>query len=172
MRILMKLGLGLIAIAILLSGLLLWYRIHYSMERIDTREAGASQAAVRILIASQGSAFKQAVVEGLVDRLKARSVHIKIVDVSTLPSIDEREWHAIVILHTWENWRPQPDAAAFVARVADKGKLVVLSTSGSGREQLGVDAISAASSMQDVAQKVAELQTRLDKILAAGPAAP
>jgi len=64
----------------------------------------------------------------------------------------DTEWTAIVVIHTWEYWKPQPDAQAFIARVTDKNKLLAIATSGSGKEKLaiaGVDAISAASKMSD-----------------------
>lgn len=45
-------------------------------------------------------------------------------------------------------------------------KVIVLSTSGGGTFKMeGIDAISSASEMIDVPQRVAELDTRLDALL-------
>jgi hypothetical protein len=53
-----------------------------------------------------------------------------------------------------------------VDRLPDKKRLIVVTTSGGGREKMpGIDAISAASVMDDVPARVAEVTARLDTIL-------
>jgi len=98
--------------------------------------------------------------------------YLKVVDVSELPRIYENEWTAIVVLHTWEYGKPQADAAAFVARVGDKRKLIVVTTSGGGKQKMpGTDAISTASERRDVPTRVAEAMRTMDAILKKNPPA-
>jgi hypothetical protein len=59
--------------------------------------------------------------------------------------------------------KPQPDAKAFIERASDPKKVLVVTTSGSGKERLaGVDAISAASVMEDVPTRLGLIESRLD----------
>jgi len=155
-------------LALLLFASLGWYRSRYAMVAATAFEAGEPTLRLRVLIATQGSEFKYALVERLVDYLKQRSVHIKVIDVSGLPRIQENEWSAIVVIHTWENWRPQPDAKAFLDRARDMKKIVFVTTSGSGREKMpgGIDVVSAASELRDVPTTLAQVTTRLDALLA------
>ena len=87
------------------------------------------------------------------------------IDVSALRDIQENEWNATLI-HTWEFGHAQADAKRFVDRVSNKRKLIVVTTSGSGREKLpGVDAISAASVMDNTPARVTEIVERTNAIL-------
>jgi len=157
----------LIAASIAFAG---WYRVHYSMGVARAFEVNDPHATPRVLIATQGSEFKNAVVAGVVEHLKARAAYIKVIDVSALPGIDEGEWNAIVLVHTWEMRKPPKEAKAFVEGVRGSGKLVVLTTSGAGDFRMdGVDAISSASVIADVPSRAAEVSARLDAILDQGP---
>lgn len=138
-----------IAVLLLLVGGLVayqWYLSRYSMTVIDGFEINAPSAGNRLLIASQGSAFKTAMVDSLVDRIRDRPVFIKVIDVTALGGLNADEWDAVIVLHTWEKWEPQADAAAWIAHAQDHSRILTIATSGSGEEHLdGVDAISSAS---------------------------
>lgn len=154
-------------LVLLLMAALAAYKSRYSMSNVTAYEIGSPDAVQRVLIATQGSEFKYALVERLVQQLKERSIYIRVIDVTELPVVRESEWSAIVVVHTWENWRPQKDAASFVERAREKGRLVVVTTSGSGREKMpGVDVISAASELRDVDAAAAQAAARLDAVLA------
>jgi hypothetical protein len=143
-----------------------WYQIHFSMSAARPFEVNDPQSSPRVLIATQGSEFKDAVVAGVVEHLEARAAYVKVIDVSALPGVDVSEWNAIVLLHTWEMRKPPEDVKAFVDRTRNSGKLVVLTTSGSGDFKLdGVDAISSASIIADVPARTADIAARLDAIL-------
>lgn len=151
---------------IVVAGALVWFRAEYSMAPAKAFTVNDPASPQRVLIATQGSAFKDAVVQGVVEKLKQRPIHIQVIDVSGLGAIDEREWNAIVVLHTFELSQPQPDAAAFVARAKTSRKLVVLGTSGEGTFKIeGVDALTSASKLVDVPARVAEISARVDAVL-------
>ncbi len=119
-----------------------------------------------ILIATQGSDFKDSVVDQVISDLKTQPVYIKVIDVSELPSIQEGEWTLMIILHTWEYSKPQQDAKEFIGRITDKEKLIVLSTSGEGNCKIeGIDGISSASRPADVTIKAKEITRRVNDLL-------
>lgn len=143
-----------------------WYRLHYSMGVAQPFEVNDPHSKPRVLIATQGSAFKDVVVSGVVDHLKTRSAYVKVVDVSMLSGVKEDDWDAIVVLHTWEMRKPQADAQAFVNRARNIRKVVVLSTSGAGDFKMaGVDVISSASTLADIPARVEAITEKIDAIV-------
>jgi menaquinone-dependent protoporphyrinogen IX oxidase len=119
-----------------------------------------------VLIATQGSEFKDAVVSAVAGNLKNRGCYVKVVDVSALPGVREAEWNAIVVLHTWEMRKPPGVVKTFVERARNSGKLVVLTTSGAGTFRIeGIDAISSASVVADAPDRAAEISAKVDAIL-------
>jgi hypothetical protein len=162
-----RIALSIAAAVIIVVGFLAWYRVHFAMDPAGTFSVNDPASERRILIATQGSAFKDAVVAGVVDRLRQRSIFIQVVDVSSLSGVNEHDWDAIVLLHTNEYGRAPAAAQALVDRVESTGKIVVLSTSGAGDFKIkGVDAISSASRMTDVPARVDELLARIDTVFA------
>lgn len=136
------------------------------MELAQPLEVAGSATGPRVLIATQGSDFKNALTAGVLDHLKRRSAFVKVIDVTELDGIHEADWNAIVLVHTWEMGKPPRQVKAFVGRMGGRDKLVVLTTSGAGSFKLeGVDAISAASHLDDVTMRVRELASRIDAIL-------
>jgi hypothetical protein len=109
------------------------YLVHHSMRPAREIEVNSRNTAhAKVLIATQGSDFKDSVVAGVVAHLKHRPVYVKVVDVSALAHVQETDWDAIVVIHTWEMGKPQADAQKFISRAQDPRKVFVLSTSGKG----------------------------------------
>ncbi len=154
-----------VPIAVLAYGT--WYLARYSMHEARPFEVNDPTAREHVLVATQGSAFKDAVVEGVVERLKTRPAYVKVIDVGQLSSVRESDWNAIVVLHTWEMSKPPDAVRAFFDRAASRDKLVVLATSGEGNQHVaGVDTITSASSKSDVPARVDEIIRRVERILA------
>jgi hypothetical protein len=162
----------LIVAAVLLSAVLgfaTWYRWHFSMSPARPFEVNDLHSPSRVLIATQGSQFKDAVVAGVVGRLKPRGAYIRVADISALGGIDPADWSAIVVIHTWEMGKPPGAVKDFVEHARDSRKLVVLTTSGAGTFKMeGIDAISTASVDADALPRAAEIAARVDGILGAG----
>lgn len=153
-------------VVLALVGFATWYKSHFSMGVARPFQVQGAPSGPRVLIATQGSAFKDEVVSGIVEHLKRRSAQVNVVDVSALDGVRDADWDAIVVIHTWEMNQPPADVRKFVDRTADRHKLVVLTTSGQGDFSLeGVDAISAASKMVDVPARVLEMSRRIDAVL-------
>jgi hypothetical protein len=158
-------GVAVLAVGILaFSG---WYKIHYSMTSVREFEVNNRSIEPKVLVATQGSAFKDSIVRGVVEHLNHRPAYVKVIDVAGLNGVNETDWDAIVVIHTWEMHQPQVDAKRFIERVKNTRKIIVMGTSGAGTFKMeGIDAISSASIMTDVSARVAEIDLRLDGILA------
>jgi len=162
----------LLAIALLFTATIAvagWYWIYFSMSAARPFEVNDPRSSPRVLIATQGSEFKDAVVAGVVDHLKARAIYVKVIDVAALPGVNAGEWNAIVLVHTWEMRKPPKEVKALVDRAGNSGKLVVLTTSGAGIFKMdGVDAMSSASVVAEAPSRAADIAAKVDAILRTG----
>src|SRR5512143_4031194 len=93
-KILLGVAISIVALVACMS----WYRIHYSMHPARTFEVNSPAAASKVLIATQGSEFKDSIVAGVIAHLQERGVYVKVVDVSALPAVREADWNAIVLI--------------------------------------------------------------------------
>lgn len=153
-----------IVVAIFLFGV--WYKYTYSMEKAMSREVNDPKLATKILIATQGSEFKNKVVSDIISRLSDRPVYIKVIDVEELANVDPKDWTAIAIIHTWEVGEPPKVVADFV-KAANASDLIILATSGDGHYHIeGVDGITSASKADDVDRCVREILNRIEIKLA------
>ena len=118
---------------------------------VDTIESGdwATEQS-RVLIATQNSDFKQAVVQAIRDTLENNSSYIKVIDVKKLQYESTADYDAVILLNECLAGRPDPRVESFIDDAPEKEKLVVLIT---GRldswkpESPRVDAMSSASVM-------------------------
>ncbi|WP_276370812.1 hypothetical protein [Chryseolinea sp. H1M3-3] len=144
----------------------LWYRQTYSMNVAAAFEVNNPSHPQHILIATQGSDFKDSVVHELIREFKSKQMYIKVIDITDLPSINEDTWTALIIIHTWEYSKPPREVKSFVDRTKDKKKLIVLTTSGDGNYKIeGIDAITSASKLSDVSINSAEIINRVNNLL-------
>ena len=165
-----KLAMVLGLIVLSFFAVLTWYKLQYSMDIAKPFTVAVPQAKHKLLIATQGSAYKNAVVEGVIEAAEERQITVEVIDVSSLSTVNAEDWSAIVIIHTWENWQPQVDAAEFARRYPNTDKNVFLATSGQGDLNIqGVDAITSASVTADVPKHVADIVRRIDAVLVVSP---
>jgi hypothetical protein len=161
-----KVVLALAAVPVALFAFATWYLVHFSMATAKPFEVNRPEVREHVLIATQGSAFKDAVVKRVADRLEKRPAYVKVIDVSSLRDVREADWNAIVILHTWEMGKPPAAVKTFVDR-AQRDKLVVLATSGESHQHLeGVDTITSASLTAAAPAQAEEILSRVEKVLA------
>lgn len=128
-----------------------WYRLTYSMDEASSFEVNSHQLQNRLLIATQGSEFKNTITNSIVNYYKEDSIFIEVIDVTKLNKIDFDEYSAIVLIHTWENWKPPIEVETFIIKnKAYKNKIIVFTTSGNGSYQMeGVDAITGESKIEN-----------------------
>lgn len=161
-----KVSLGLVLVGLSVFTSLTWYNIKYSMEFVPSYSVESENSKYNLLIATQGSAYKRALVDSIIEKLKNREIAVKVIDVSALLDVDVEKWNAIVILHTWESWRPQQDAMRFVHRNQNASNTIVLSTSGQGDLKIkGIDGMTSASNLADVDKDAAEIVRRINLLV-------
>lgn len=138
----------------MLTGLLILFKLCLwgcAVGTVDTIETGDSKTRQRrILIATQKSDFKQAVIQAIRDTLDNNSSYLKVIDVKKLPHETIKDYHAVIILNQCMAGRPDPRVESFIDDAPQKEKIIVLTT---GRldswkpESPRVDAITSASVM-------------------------
>lgn len=161
-----KIGLVLVVFVIAIAGFLIWYKNTYSMDVAEAFEVNSPQLEQKILIATQGSEFKDKVVAGLVEKLRERDIFIKVIDVSSLPSIDVDDYNAIVLLHDWELQKPPAVVEQFLKKSGNNKKLVVLATSGGSDTSMeGIDGISGESILDEAPDRVNQIMLRLEPLI-------
>ena len=133
---------------LILIGLLVW---GCASQPVATVESGRPAAYNRkVLVATQESKFKQAVVAEIHDRLNRKSIYSKIIDVRSLKGQSVAEFSAVVIISRCMAGRPDPRVESFIDSHPQKDKLIVLTTGIAGgwkSDNPGVDAITSASAM-------------------------
>lgn len=142
-----------------------WYIYKFSMSKAASYEVNQIENNnKKILIATQGSKYKNQLTNALVTELKTKNNYIKVIDVSDLAPINAADWDVIVMLHTWEMWRPPLPVKMFIDRVNDKDKLVVHTTSGDGNYKYpDIDAISGASEIIKIDPVKKKLLDKINK---------
>ncbi len=148
---------------------LLWYQHQYSMDVIEPYTINSPSFEKKLLIATQGSEFKDKVTTGIVNHYTSDAIYIQIIDIEELQGIDPKDFNALVIIHTWEYSKLPVAVKAFIDRTEnDRDKIVVLTTSGEGTYKVkDVDAIAGESILEDAPVFVKEIISRLDSILKA-----
>jgi len=163
---------------ILWVGLLIILKLSFlgcAVGTVDTIESGDRAAEhSRVLIATQKSDFKQAVIQAIRDTLENNSSYIKVIDVKMLPYESTDGYQAVIILNECMAGRPDPRVESFIDEATEKEKLIVLIT---GRldswkpESPRVDAITSASVMtqattigQSLAERALEIIRSQQKI--------
>jgi len=140
---------------ILIIALLSAYIIMNWQGVIDPYQVGDPNAPKKVLIASQGSDFKNILLEDMVGQLKSDNIYMSIIDCTSLKKDNSTDWNAIVIIHTTKVHQMPKYVSTYLQRFSDLSRFILVSTSGGGDEMITefeVDAISTASRLSDVAR--------------------
>jgi len=145
----------------------IWYKYEFTMEVAQEFEVNSSDLKHKLVIATQGSTFKNEITKGIINYYEKDSVFVKVIDITSLADIDPAESSAIVLIHTWEHFQPPKDAETFINRTKDiNGKIIVLTTSENGNFKMrGVDAITGESILENTNAYVNQITKRVDSIL-------
>jgi len=148
----------------------MWYKYEYSMEPAQTHELNSSSLRQKLLIATQGSEFKDSIVSGITNHYKSNAIFIKVIDISSLEDYEPADFDAILLIHTWEYGKPPEAVQSFLDKnLSLTNKMVVVTTSGEGSEKTeGVDTIAGASIIRDVPLFVEKVIFKLDSLFEAG----
>lgn len=154
-------------VLILFSGLWVWYEYTYSMDTVIPFEINDANLKTKVLIASQGSRFKDSLVQGIIRHYQNDTVYFKIIDVYTMFTVNIDKWDALVIINSWEYGSPPKNVKKFIKNHPNQlDKLIILSTVGSSNIALeGVDVISGESIIEKTPEYTNIVVERLDKII-------
>ncbi|MFC2082277.1 hypothetical protein ACFLQT_00950 [Bacteroidota bacterium] len=134
---------------------------------IEPFQVGYPDAHHKILIASQGSEFKNTLTNEFVELLNDNTNYISIVDCTSLDNEAPADWDAIIIIHTTQIHGMPDEARRFLSRASDLSKIVLITTSGGGDEtvtEFEIDAISTASRLSVTNQITDWAIAKLDRI--------
>lgn len=161
----------LLAIGCIILVFIILFLVYLRMNKqgvIESSEIGSPEFEQKVLIASQGSDFKNALVEGLITKLKQRQIYLKVLDVTALSELSKDDWDAMVLIHSVEMSKLQPDVKAFLDRAHDLDKVILIITSGPGTwktDDYDVDIISSASKKEELSVLTKDILERLDMLL-------
>jgi glycine cleavage system pyridoxal-binding protein P len=128
----------------------------------------------KVLVATQNSKFKRAVVSEIYDELSQNAVYLKIIDVKGLKNQTAAKYSAVVIINRCMAGRPDPRVESFIDREPQKNKLIVLTTGMLDSwtpDAPAVDAITSASVLDKSDQVAHSIVKRvLAMVNSTGPA--
>ena len=126
-----------------------------------------------VLVATDSTAFKRALVREIDTLLRKRRVRGKLATLKDLPEVSPDNYAAIVIIGTIFEWQPKGATIAFLKRIerSDRRKVVLVTTANSNSWRApgkGLHAISSASQINRVPKVIAEIEEALDAITRSG----
>jgi hypothetical protein len=163
-----KIGIIIVSVLALLFILATLYKIEYSMEAVTSFEVNtiSKNTDDTLLIATQGSAYKDSITKGIITHFQSQDVYIQVVDVTSLDHISGQEYTAILIFHTWEMGKPPQEVVSFLNTCTPCDHIVVMSTSGDGVSKIqGIDALSGESILERVPERIEEIILKLEPFL-------
>jgi len=165
----MKRNLKIISIVILIgfAGFWVWYEYTYSMDAVIPFEVNSPKNDTKVLVASQGSPFKDSLVQGIIRHYDKDTIYFKVIDVYTLFTVNINKWDALVIINSWEYGSPPRNVKQFIKDHPNGlDKLIILSTVGSSHITLkDVDVISGESIIEKTPQYTDIVVNRLNQII-------
>lgn len=146
---------------------LYWYKQTYSLDTTNTFEVNNPSLDRKLLIAKQGSPFKDSITARVLDRYKSWCVVVEVIDVTALVNTDATNFDAILIMHRWEAGAPSETVQSFMDKNLElKNNMVILTTSWNGLEKMeNIDAIAGASIVETTPIFTNKVIKSLDKLL-------
>jgi hypothetical protein len=152
-KIFISITIVIFSLVFLMFVLLTGFKIIFSQKKIESFEVNSSTLKRHILIASQGSKFKDQLVKNLIEELNKENVYIKVIDVSLLDNIKSSEWESIIIINAVESSKYNKNVNQFIQNNFSNNNIILIATSGSGKFKIQdyyIDAISTASKIKDI----------------------
>jgi hypothetical protein len=121
----------------------------------------------RLVIANEGSHFKDSIARILLRHYEAEKVQVNVISLSSLSDLKTTGYTALVILHSWYTWIPPPEVERFIKK--NRGcldKIAVLTTSTEGSLKMDeVDAITGASRIEEAAVYANKIIEKINPLL-------
>ncbi|AIS59160.1 hypothetical protein [Listeria ivanovii] len=161
-----KISLIIVGIAVVIfAGVMLSYRFLKSMDVIANEEINESATGNHVLLATQGSDFKDSVIDQIKQDMAKENVHISIMDTTKLDKVNADDYDKIVLFTTVQSDDIPENVTTFMNDNKDKGIHIAV-TADSGRwdkQPKDVDAISEASKSENKQDFVDDLSQAILK---------
>lgn len=157
-------GLAIVLAILMISSII--YREIYSMEEAAPFEVNDPELTSKLLIVTQGSSFKDALVAQVIDSIKSSPIYIEVRDIAVLETTHPEDWQAILVIHTWQNLKAPELIEQFASDTQDYHHITFFATSTYGGNAIDdVDAISGASDMNLVEGYAGQIMKKLKSLL-------
>ncbi|WP_048627024.1 hypothetical protein [Listeria ivanovii] len=147
-----KISLIIVGIAVVIfAGVMLSYRFLKSMDVTETAEVNKSATGSHVLLATQGSKFKDSVIDQVKEEMEGKNVHISIIDTTKLDKVKADDYDKVVLFTTVQSDDIPENVTTFMNDNKDKNiHIAVTADSGNWDDQPNdVDAISEASKSEN-----------------------
>ena len=84
------------------------------MDKAEAFEVNSVEYPQKLLIATQGSEFKDKITLNVTKHFKEDSIFVSVIDITSLKEINPADYNAFLLIHTWENWNPPIDIDDFI----------------------------------------------------------
>lgn len=141
------------------------YILKNQQDHIDSFQVGNQNAPYKILVASQGSDFKEKMVDRIIREWDCDSIYLSILDCTDLNKSHLEGWNAYIIIHTMQVHKMPKQTDLFLKQFTDLSKVTLVSTSGAGDEHykgVEVDGISSPSRASVIEQIMNWLKPRVE----------
>jgi tetratricopeptide (TPR) repeat protein len=129
------------------------YLFLYYPRKIEPFEINRADLPTKVLIATQGSDFKNSLVATVCDKLEKYPAYVKVINVEGLDDVDAANWQNIIVMNTMMINKMSSHVERFVLQSGHLKNSLLLVTSG-GFDYLPtnqtVDTITAASRKGDI----------------------
>ncbi|HAA6456799.1 TPA_asm: hypothetical protein GGA71_02740 [Listeria monocytogenes] len=144
------LKISLIAVVIF-AGVMLSYRFIKSMDVTENAEINKSATGDHVLLATQGSKFKDSVMDQVKKDMEGKNVHVSIIDTTKLDKVKADDYDKVVLFTTVQSDDIPENVTTFMNDNKDKSIHIAV-TADSGRwddKPKDIDAISEASKAEN-----------------------
>lgn len=147
-----KISLIIVGIAVVIfAGVMLSYRFLKSMDVTPNKEINESATGDHVLLATQGSDFKDSVIDQIEQDMANKNVHISIMDTTKLDKVNADDYDKVVLFTTVQSDDIPENVTTFMNDNKDKSIHIAV-TADSGRwdkQPKDIDAISEASKSEN-----------------------
>jgi len=157
--ILISIG-GIVGILVIAFGLFLLVHVQGKAESFEVNTPDAKH---KILIATQGSSFKEDLLQSLIEEIQNDSLYVKVIDVGDLGNIQPSSWDGIILIHTVERFNMQKDVAQYLKVTPNLSNVILITTSGSGEwetDEFEVDVITSASKKIEIPNIISRIKEK------------
>ncbi|EAG1934272.1 hypothetical protein BB995_02645 [Listeria monocytogenes] len=148
----LKISLIVVGIAVVIfAGVMLSYRFIKSMDVTENDQINKSATGDYVLLATQGSKFKDSVMDQVKKDMEGKNVHVSIIDTTKLDKVTTDDYDKVVLFTTVQSDDIPENVTTFMNDNKDKSIHIAV-TADSGRwddKPKDIDAISEASKAEN-----------------------